>query len=780
MSNGDQSVKPAHLFGDELAAIYQHLTDGVALHEVIFDGDRPADYRILDVNPAFEVHTGLRRDDVIGRLASDVFGTDSAPYLGVYSSVARSGQTHAFEAYFSPMNRRFRVVAVPIGPRRFATVFRDITAVWKRDEALKRSEADLLRSQRVARLGSYHMDVRQGTWDCTPVLDELFGTEENPSHRLDEWIALLHPEDRESMTRYFIEEVVGHKRQFDREYRIVRRSDGRTIWVHGRGELEITPAGDVVTMFGTIQDVTERRLAEDAVVRSREQLLSVSELAHIGHFGMDLDRSDVSWTDEMFRIYGREPRSFRPTRRDMMDWVVPEDRDAVMAAMFEAAQQATSRRLEFRATRPDGQVRHCLVVVEGEGAGESGRLPVHGMIWDLTELRRAEEERRKLELQVMQTQKLESLGVLAGGIAHDFNNLLTTILGNVDLAMCELSPTSAERGFLSDIERASRRAADLCRQMLAYSGKGRFIVQPLSLNELVEEMTHLLSVSISKKAIINYNLAHGLSAVMADATQLRQVVMNLITNASEAIGDQSGVISLTTGAMDCDDAYLKGLESGGGSLPAGRYVYLEVGDTGHGMDRETMARIFDPFFTTKFTGRGLGLAAVQGIVRGHKGGLRVYSEAGKGTTFKVLLPAESRPAETLSAKAAADGTWQGHGLVLLADDEAPIRNMGRLMLERAGFQAITAADGREALELFRERQHDLRLVVLDLTMPYLDGEACFREMRRLAPEVKVIMTSGYNEQDVISRFVGKGLAGFVQKPYTSGDLIPKVRAALGE
>ncbi len=780
MSYDDKSVHPEHRFGGELAAIYHHITDGVALHEVIFDGEQAVDYRILAVNPAFEVHTGLRRDDVIGKLASEAFGTNSAPYLEVYAAVAQSGAPQTFESYFSSMKRRFRVVAVPTGPGRFATVFRDITAVWQHDEALQRSEADLLRSQRVARLGSYHMDVRQGTWVCTPVLDEIFGTEENPSHQLDEWVSLLHPDDRDSMLRYFLEEVVGRKQRFDREYRVIRRADGRTVWVHGRGELEITPEGEVIQMFGTIQDITGRRLAEDAVVKSREQLLSVSELAHIGHFAVDFNRPEMSWTDEMFRIYGREPRSFQPTQQDLMAWVVPDDREAVAAAIRETAHQASSRRLEFRATRPDGQVRHCLAVVEGEGAGESGSLPVHGLIWDLTEQRRAEEDRRNLELKVVQTQKLESLGVLAGGIAHDFNNLLTTILGNVDLALSALSPASPARGFVNDIERASRRAADLCRQMLAYSGKGRFIVQPLSINDLVEEMTHLLSVSISKKAIIKYNLAHGLPAVMADATQLRQVVMNLITNASEAIGDRTGVISLTTGAMDCDESYLKGVESGGGALPAGTYVYLEVSDTGHGMDRETMARIFDPFFTTKFTGRGLGLAAVQGIVRGHKGGLRVYSEAGMGTTFKVLLPADLRPAETVGADAPSKGTWSGHGLVLLADDEAPIRNIGRLILERLGFQVLTAADGRDALELFLKHQSEVRLVLLDMTMPHVDGEACFRELRRMVPGVKVIMTSGYNEQDVINRFVGKGLAGFVQKPYTSADLIPKVRAALEE
>jgi CheY-like chemotaxis protein len=368
--------------------------------------------------------------------------------------------------------------------------------------------------------------------------------------------------------------------------------------------------------------------------------------------------------------------------------------------------------------------------------------------------------------------------VLAGGIAHDFNNLLTSILGNSDLARSELSPASSACVYLEDIEKVTRRAADLCRQMLAYSGKGRFVVRALSLNDVVREMAYLLSVSISKKVVIKYNLCADLPSVMADATQMSQVVMNLITNASEAIAEASGVVTLTTGVMDCDDAYLKSAVGDGGKHPAGQYVYLEVSDTGCGMDPETMSRIFDPFFTTKFTGRGLGLAAVMGIVRGHKGALRVYSEKGQGTTFKILLPAHRRAPQEVGIEGSPPRTWTGHGLVLLVDDEESIRSMGRRILERGGFEVVTAADGSEAVELFGRHRDRVRLVVLDMTMPHIDGEACFRELRRSDPNVKVIMTSGYNEQDVINRFVGKGLAGFVQKPYNASDLLTKVEEVL--
>jgi len=532
-------------------------------------------------------------------------------------------------------------------------------------------------------------------------------------------------------------------------------------------------------IIAAARDVTEHRSAELAAEKGREQLLRVSELAHIGHFTIDGATQAITWTDELFRIFGRDPHAFKPTIESVRACIHPEDANVGDAAIEQLVTTGQAQRFNFRILRPSGEVRFCLAFIERGDPEVPGVSNLYGLIQDLTELRRAEENQRKLEQQVMQAQKLESLGVLAGGIAHDFNNLLTSILGNADLALSELSPANPARSYLDDIETVTRRAADLCRQMLAYSGKGRFVVQPLSLNDVVREIAYLLTVSISKKVVIKYNFFPDLPSVVADATQIRQIVMNLITNASEAIGEVSGVVTLSMGVMDCDERYLQGAVGDVEVHPAGQYVYLEVSDTGCGMDPDTLSRIFDPFFTTKFTGRGLGLAAVLGIVRGHKGALRVYSEKGCGTTFKILLPSHEQPAQTVEQVDGSSKDWQGQGTVLLADDEESIRSMGRRLLERAGFKVLTAADGREAVELYAQHRGEVQLVVLDMTMPHLDGEACFRELRRFDPHVKVIMTSGYSEQDVVARFVGKGLAGFVQKPYKAADLLPKLREVLG-
>jgi two-component system cell cycle sensor histidine kinase/response regulator CckA len=423
---------------------------------------------------------------------------------------------------------------------------------------------------------------------------------------------------------------------------------------------------------------------------------------------------------------------------------------------------------ELTIRRRDGKQRTLLVSARRLDVAGKPMVILAGQ--DIT-------EKRALEQQMLHAQKLESLGVLAGGIAHDFNNLLTGILGNADLALRELSPLSPARESLDDIAATARRASELCRQLLAYSGKGRFVVQPLDLAELVREMGHLLAISISKHASLQYHFGADLPAIEGDATQIRQVVMNVIVNASEAIADRNGVIALHTGLTHCDAAYLAGCSCADGVEP-GDFAFLEVSDNGHGMDRATLERIFDPFFTTKFTGRGLGLAAVLGIVRGHRGAIRVYSEPGRGTTFKLLFPPSPSQAHTKVQAPAPTSLWRGDGTVLLVDDEESVRKAGRRMLEQAGFSVLMAEDGRAAVELFRDEAEHIRLVVLDLTMPELDGAACFRALRQIKPDVKVLLTSGYNEQEAVNAFAGRGLGGFLQKPFTIEELVGKLREIL--
>jgi signal transduction histidine kinase len=426
----------------------------------------------------------------------------------------------------------------------------------------------------------------------------------------------------------------------------------------------------------------------------------------------------------------------------------------------------------------DGAIRNLYGnVVPLHDTGGAVRGAVAAFL-DVTERKKAEQERQLMDRKLQETQKLESLGVLAGGIAHDFNNLLTGILGNGSLARMAAPPGSPLIPFVEQIEQSALRAADLCKQMLAYAGKGRFVVEPLDLSLVVQETVHLLQVSISKTAVLRLNLAEGLPPILADATQVRQIVMNLVINASEAIGKKSGFITLTTGLVRADRHYVaeSALEP---KVPEGDYVFLEVSDTGCGMNPDTLSRVFDPFFSTKFTGRGLGLAAVHGIVRSHRGTIKIYSEPGKGSTFKVLLPSAPGTELVRQNAPAAGADWTGQGTILVIDDEETVHAVTARMIETLGFSVLTATNGKEGLETFARHSAEVRLVILDLTMPHMDGEETFRELRRLDPQVPVIMVSGFNEQEATDRFVGRGLTGFLQKPFDIERLAAKLHAAFG-
>jgi PAS domain S-box-containing protein len=752
---------------DVFRSLYLHMVEAVALHELVCDeSGNPINYRILDANPQFRRYFGLESQVIIGKLATELFGVVEPPLLAELGPVALGGQPARFESHLQLLDRFYDVSVVPLGMGQFATIFLDITERKRSEQALRESEWFLQKSQRVAHLGSYRLNAATGTWTNSEALDEVFGISGDFERDVAGWLSLVHPDDRAEMQGYLNEHVLISGHIFDRRYRIVRASDGAARWVHGIGELEKDAAGKPAYMIGTIQDVTDAVRREQELRSSEEIFRRIFELFPGPITLGEADGTIINCNEEFCQVVGWERQEIIGKKTTAFStWLDPAQRQMMYGTLAEGQPVDW---LEFKVRRRDGQIRNMQI--SGRPFELEGRTVILAVGRDITEL-------RTLEQQMLHSQKLESLGVLAGGIAHDFNNLLTGILGNADLARAEMSPLAPSRANLEGIEVAARRAADLCRQLLAYSGRGRFIVQPLSLQELVEEMGHLLSVSISKKVVLKYHFSKGLPAVEADATQLRQVVMNLIVNASEAIGERSGVISVTVGLAHCDAEYLKGC-LGADHLQEGDYVYLEVADTGHGIEAAELSRIFDPFFSTKFTGRGLGLAAVLGIVRGHRGAIKVYSESGKGTTFKLLFPASESSASKLEVKPAISVKYKASGKILLADDEETIRNLGRRILQAAGFEVITAADGREAIEKFAAAMASVDLVILDLTMPHYDGEGCFRELRKLRPGVKVILSSGYNEQDIVNRFAGKGLAGFIQKPYTTSELLAKIREVL--
>lgn len=544
-----------------------------------------------------------------------------------------------------------------------------------------------------------------------------------------------------------------------------------------------------------LQEVTLRRETEDALRKSEVRLRTILDGSPIPQFVIDRQHRVISWNHSLQHYSGISAeevlgtrdhwRAFYPAPRPCLVDLLLDDRLGDIEVWYKgkyAPSKLVNGAFEVTDFFPQmlgvGRWLHftAALVLDASGAVVGAVETLE----DITERKLAEEERLELERQIQHTQKLESLGVLAGGIAHDFNNLLAAIMGNADLALVGLTPDSPVRPHMDTIVSTAQRAAELASQMLAYSGKGRYVVVPADLSSVVREMVHLLEVSISKKASLKLDLAAGLPPVKGDLAQLRQVIMNLITNASEAMGSSAGEIRIATSSVHLDALLPEASSSSNPPLSPGEYVALEVADTGCGMSPETRARIFEPFFTTKFTGRGLGLSAVMGIVRGHKGTIEVESQPGQGTVFRVLLPASKEVvSETTPLPLHADSAART-GTVLIVDDEASVRAAAKRFLEISGFKVFVAGDGREALSLFRARQTELDCVILDLMMPNMDGDETRRELQRLRPSIPIIMSSGYGEEELARRYSDANIAGFLQKPCRMETLVRLVQEVISE
>ena len=459
-----------------------------------------------------------------------------------------------------------------------------------------------------------------------------------------------------------------------------------------------------------------------------------------------------------------------------METTLPEDRHTLEEALRQLGEQGKSDH-ERRIVRPDGDIRWVRDRAWNIYGPDRSVIRVEGILTDITASKRAEEERFEMERRLQHAQRLESLGVLAGGIAHDFNNLLQIIVSNACFARHENEGNATALGFLENIDMASARAAALTKQMLAYAGKGRFVVTSVDLAMMVEKTAQLLQSSISKKASLRIDLMQDLPAIQADASQMNQVIMNLIINASEALGDQPGEICVKMRTVELDQACSEKTFPHS-PLPEGKYVTCAVRDTGCGMDEETQAKIFDPFFSTKFIGRGLGLSAVQGILRTHKGAIRVESQPGKGSTFTIYLPASENAAKVSTTVPSAAPHTRLEGTILIVDDEEMLRDVLRYQIEKMGLKVLEAQDGQEALEVYRQHQREITLVILDYKMPKLDGVEALIALRKFDPQVRAILSSGYPAKEAFKGDDALGWSGFIQKPYQPKELAETIRNLL--
>jgi PAS domain S-box-containing protein len=602
----------------------------------------------------------------------------------------------------------------------------------------------------------------------SPAFEQVLG------FRLEEmlgrpYLDFVHPDDREHTRIEGRKVFEGHGNvNFENRYRC---KDGSYKWLQWRPFRE-TYEGMI---YAIARDVTESH-------RTTRLMAQTSAAARIGGWELDYLTGELFWTDETYRLHETTPQEFTPTLESAIAFYTPESRRLIQAAVEKGRADGTPWSLELELITAKG--RHIWSHALGRVDIENGKpLRAYGSFQDITERKAAEAERRQLDDQLREMQRIESIGILAGGIAHDFNNLLTGVLGFTRLAQAEARENDTIRGHLQQIEQCSLRAADLCKQLLAYAGKGQFVIETIDLSQLVRETSGLVESIMGSNARLEFELDPKLPYIEGDPTQLRQVVMNLVTNAFDALGQNQGVIRVRTGLRHFSQATLNAARLNAG-IAAGDYVFLEVTDTGTGMSEETLARIFDPFFTTKFAGRGLGLAAVQGIVRSHHGAILVTSTLGKGTTFTMLMPpseedgdVEREEVEAHHPLPATSRASSG-GTVLVVDDEAAVLTLARTALERGGFRVLTAASGPDALQQYESHRPEIVAALVDITMPGMNGMEVLRQLRAKNEDLALLMMSGYSENSLEAASEELKLAGFVEKPFRLGDVVVAVQQAL--
>ncbi len=581
----------------------------------------------------------------------------------------------------------------------------------------------------------------------------------------------VHPDDRERLFHRFAARVANedHGSELYRN----RHADGSWHWFESQTRSYRASDGSL-RVVAVARDVSERIRAELELRESEERYRVVTRATSDLITEHDAEGRLVYASATLKDVLGYLPEELVGTT-PLALLLSPEDAEVAAQAFLDCIDKAApARTAPYRMRHREGSWRwfESTGVPYRSSDGEARMIAVTR---DVSERIRAEQARHELELRMQQTQKLESLGIMAGGIAHDFNNLLTPILGDASLALMDLPADSPLRDRMERIQKAAHRAAALTNQMLAYAGKRPLLIESVNLSKLALEMARLLETAVTEKAIVSFEMASDVPSIEGDVSQLSQVVMNLVINASEAIGEAGGRIEICTGTVEARRA-ARSAALFGADLREGPCVYVEVRDNGCGMDDRTRARIFDPFFTTKFTGRGLGLAAVLGIVHGHHGAIEIDSEPGRGTRFRVIFPSASGTARRDAAVETAG--WRGRGTVLVVDDDEDVRELACETLERVGLSVVGTGDGREALQIFRHQPEQIDVVLLDRTLPRTSGDQVFDALRTIRKDVQVLLMSGYGGDVAAVDFAGKGLAGFLQKPFLPDTLLERVRAIL--
>ena len=525
-------------------------------------------------------------------------------------------------------------------------------------------------------------------------------------------------------------------------------------------------------IFGSHVQYTlaKRRQADDALRESEEKYRTILESIEEGYFETDLEGKLTFFNSPFCKIIGYSPEQLRGMNTRQYTTEETAERMERMAERLRddgMPENAT----DYDVIRPDGD-KLMLEISYSLRKDPDGRpIGFRGVLRDVSERKKAEEEKHKLEIQLQQAQKMESIGTLAGGIAHDFNNILMGIQGNASLMLLKISSEHPNYEKIKNIEQYVQNGTALTKQLLGFARRGKYLVKATDLNEIIEKSSSLFART-RKEIRVRTNLFESIWSAEVDRGQIEQVLLNLYVNAWQAM-PEGGDLYLNTENIILDGSYVKPYK-----VVPGRYVKISVTDTGVGIDKETQKRIFEPFFTTKEMGRGtgLGLASVYGIIKSHGGYINVYSELDQGTTFTIYLPASGK--EAVEDEAVSTTIVKGTGTILLIDDEKMIIEVGRELLEELGYTVIPVMGGQAAIDVFKENHDKIDLIIMDMIMPGMSGSETFDHLKEINPEAKILLSSGYSIDGQASKILRRGCDGFIQKPFNMNQLAEKIRKIL--
>jgi PAS domain S-box-containing protein len=717
------------------------------------------DGSIVNANPTACRMFGRTEQELRTLGRSGVIDTTDPRFAVALAERERHGRVNAELTCIRSNGDRFPAevssVVNELNTRHSFVIVRDISERKQAEALLKKSEYFFKECQRAARIGSYHADFVNDIWTSSEVLDTIFGIDQLYDRSIQGWLDLVHPDDRDMMSQYLREEVITKRKPFSKEYRIVRKNDGESRWVNGLGEATFVRNGDMMSLSGTIQDVTERKLMEKALHDSEEQFRTLCDAAPIGIFMSDSEGNANYFNPRWQEITGMS--ALEGMGKGWVKGIHPDDIDEIGKIMLEATTNGRILPHEHRQSTPQGNTIWVRVLASPICGSDGSISSIVGTLEDITDFQQARQD-------MLKAVKLESLGVLAGGIAHDFNNILTAVFGNISLARIQLDDSEAVSKRLEDAENAIVRATDLTKQLLTFARGGEPIKKIIKVNDLLQDSVRF--VLHGSNVNCEFNLCDDIWPVEADEGQLGQVIHNLILNAVQAM-PQGGTVTIHSQNVNS-------------LTKENRFVKITVADTGIGIPENILQKIFDPYFSTKTQGNGLGLATCYSIVKKHGGKIRVASTVGGGTTFVISLPASEH--DYASSVKYQNNILHGSGRVLVMDDNEDVRNTAQGILKALGYTVELAVDGAEALAIYTQRKEQgtpIYAVILDLTIPAgMGGKETIENLLKIDPDVKAIVSSGYSNDPVMANYLEYGFRAVLSKPYRPQEMSKVLRDLL--